>query len=137
MGINYLICRRASIRVLVPAHDVDGVRELVVHAAPPDAPSWVAGIAVTEDAAVVVAALQADAKRSRTDVQRVVVLRRQAANPTAACGVLVDEVVELREFEPSPAGAGTTDWQRRDERLDGVVVDAEALTTALVNGGVR
>ena len=49
---------------------------------------------------MVVAALQAETKRTRTDVQRVVVLRRQAANPTAACGVLVDEVVELREFEP-------------------------------------
>lgn len=125
-------------RVLVPAHDVDGVRELVVHAAPPDAPSWVAGIAVTEAAAVVVAALHADAERPRDDAQRVVVLRQQATVPTAACGVLVDEVVELRELEPPPAmAAGTAVWQRRDDRLDGIVVDAEALATALVNGGVR
>ncbi len=138
MGVNYLICRRASTRVLIPAMDVDGVRELAVHAAPPDALPWIAGVAVTEHAAVVVVSLQAGSVRSHSELQRVVVLRRGMEASSAACGVLVDEVVELRELDVSAsASAGRLAWQLRDDHVDGVIVDASALATAVNAGGVR
>ena len=136
MGINYLVCRRAGIRVLVAANEVHGVRELVVHQPPPDAPGWIAGIAVTEAAAVVVAAID-ERRAPSTEPQRVVVLRPSAEVGAAWCGLLVDEVVELRELDRSTPAAtvGARDWLRHRPGTDGCVVDGAALAAAMMAGG--
>lgn len=134
MGINYLVCRRAGTRVLVAASEVHGVRELVVHQPPPDAPDWIAGVAVTEGAAVVVAAVD-DRPAPSGEPQRVVVLRPTAAAGAAWCGLLVDEVIELRELDPAaPATAGGRDWLRQRPDVDGCVVDPTGLAAAMTAG---
>jgi hypothetical protein len=136
MGINYLVCRRAGTRVLVAAHEVHGVRELVVHQPPPDAPDWIAGIAVTEAAAVVVAAVD-DRRAASIEPQRVVVLRPSTEVGAAWCGLLVDEVVELRELDegaPAVSVAGR-DWLRHPPGTEGCLVDVAALAAAMLAGG--
>ncbi|MCU0862601.1 MAG: hypothetical protein MUC36_02305 [Planctomycetes bacterium] len=116
------------------ANEVHGVRELVVHQPPPDAPDWIAGIAITEVAAVVVAAVD-DRCAPSTEPQRVVVLRTSTEAGAARCGLLVDEVVELRELDAGApaAAAGARDWLR--QRPEGCLVDVAALTAAMLAGG--
>lgn len=137
MTSTYLVCRRSVWQVLIPADHVLGVREMQVHAAPPTAPDWVCGLAFTDDAAVVVVAIDERVVAGAGE-RRVVLLRPPQDSGESLCGVLVDEVLALREM-PSPDNGvvGAGGWSTRRDGEDFVWVDCDALRASLHEGAAR
>ncbi len=112
MSSTYLLCKRRGARVLVPATDVVGVRELTLYAPPPDSLAWLSAVAIGDEGAILVADTAAEPNgAARSDEPRRVVVLQTKDAAVAQVALLVDEVVDMQTYEPQrPEPVGDLRW---------------------------